>query len=83
MCAHRIFSAASAVEYTVNQHSLSHDKTLQSDDGWSEGTLATAVKGDAASLRETARGQVVFRGECRGVYSEPAQPLSHDKTLKR
>jgi len=28
-----VYSVASAVEYTENQHSLSHDKPLQSDDG--------------------------------------------------
>ena len=49
-----IYSAASAVEYTAIQHSLSHDKTLQSDDGWIEDTLATAVR----RTLPTARGGV-------------------------
>ena len=76
-----VYSAASAVEYTANQHSLSHDKTLQSDDGCIEDTLATAVRGTLP----TARGvpsTLLYSVASAVEYTANQHSLSHDKTLQ-
>ena len=69
------------MEYTETQHSLSHDKTLQSDDGCIEDTLATAVR----RTLPTARGWIgpsVYSAASAVEYTVNQHSLSHDKTLQ-